>query len=175
MKLAFNFAIYCCGWWTALLGGNATALIALFLILLTHFALWRDLRDIFVILGFIFLGFALEWLFMVSRVLDYGSSLPPAWAICQWAMLATTLRYSLSVLAGWPLRAFLVGAISAPVVYANSVYYGPVEWARASWEAMLILAACCGPLVAVTSGMLLPFLDRLDGGTALGTNPAGPD
>lgn len=165
MKLALNFTIYCCGWWTAVLGGNATALIALFVVLVLHFALWRDLRDIFVILGFIFIGFALEWIFMVHRVLDYGSNLPPAWAICQWAMLATTLRYSLSVLAGRPVLAFAVGGIVAPVVYTNSVYFGPVEWARAPWEAMLILAACCGTLVAVISGILIPVINQLEGST----------
>lgn len=164
MKQLLNFSMYFCGWWIAILGGNAMALVALFVILMSHFALWRDQRDIFIVLFFIFAGFLVEWLFMANRVLDYGSNLPPAWVICMWAMLATTLRYSLSFLVGRPLVAFATGLVLAPLVYSNSVYFGPAGWGREARESILILSLCWGPLAAAISGLVIPFVDRLDGG-----------
>lgn len=164
MKRTLNFAMYFCGWWIAILGGNALALIALFIILMSHFALWRDLRDIFVILLFIFAGCVVEWVFVTSDALDYQSNLPPAWVICMWAMLATVLRHSLYFLMWRPLPAFVVGALAAPLVYANSVYFGPADWGRAPWESALILSLVWGPLAALVSGVFVPMVDRLDGG-----------
>ncbi|MFC6634698.1 DUF2878 domain-containing protein [Microbulbifer taiwanensis] len=176
MKLVLNFSMYFCGWWIAILGGNAMALVALFVILVSHFALWRDQRDIFVVLFFIFAGFAMEWVYMASGVLDYGSNLPPAWVICMWAMLATTLRYSLSVLVGRPLLAFAAGLVLAPIVYTNSVYFGPADWGRTPWESMLILSVSWAPLAAVISGVVIPFIDQLDGGSeSLEVCPIGFD
>jgi len=163
MKQVLNFSMCFCGWWIAILGGNAMALIALFIILMSHFALWRDLRDIFVVLVFIFVGCAVEWLFMANRILDYGSNLPSAWVICMWAMLATTLRYSLAPLMGRPVLAFIAGALCAPVVYASSVHFGPAVWGRDMWESLLIIALCWGPLAAVVSGIFIPLIEQLDG------------
>lgn len=175
MKQLLNFSMYFCGWWIAILGGNAMALIALFVILLSHFALWRDLRDIFVVLVFIFLGFVIEWAFMANRILEYGSNLPPAWVICMWAMLATTLRYSLSPLMGRPLIAALVAFVVAPLVYANSVYFGPADWGRAHWESVLIISLVWSPLAAAISGMLVPVIEQLEGDDSPESYPAGFD
>ncbi|WP_346838955.1 DUF2878 domain-containing protein [Microbulbifer sp. SAOS-129_SWC] len=171
MKQVLNFSMFFCGWWIAIIGGNAMALIALFVILMSHFALWRDLRDIFVVLVFIFVGCVVEWLFVASRVIDYGSTLPPAWVICMWAMFATTLRCSLAPLMRRPLWAFVAGALVAPVVYANSVYFGPADWGRQMHESLLILSLCWGALAAVVSGIFIPLIDRLDGGDNEPLNP----
>jgi len=164
VKQVLNFSMVFCGWWTAILGGNAMALIALFVILMSHFALWRDLRDIFAVLFFIFAGFIMEWLFVINGVLDYGSSLPPAWVICLWAMLATTLRHSLSFLIARPLLAFVAGLVLAPLAYTNSVYFGPAEWGQPAWQAILILSLCWGALAALVGGLVVPFLNGLDAG-----------
>lgn len=164
MKVLINFFAYFCGWWIAILGGNALALLALFVVFLSHFALWRDVRDIFVILFFIFAGFAVEWGFMVSGALDYHSNLPPAWVICMWAMLATTVRHSLSFLMGRPWRAAAVALVLAPLVYANSVRFGPADWGRPAAQGMLILCAAWVPLAALISGWLVPAVNRLEGG-----------
>lgn len=164
MKLLVNFSMCLIGWWIAILGGNAMALIALFIILMTHFTLWRDLRDIFVVLVFIFVGFAMEWAFIANRVLDYGSNLPPVWVICMWAMFATALRHSLSPLMERPLLAFVFGVVMAPLVYTNSVQFGFAEWAREPWVAVLIISLCWGALAALASGVFIPFINQLDGG-----------
>ncbi|WP_250459490.1 DUF2878 domain-containing protein [Microbulbifer litoralis] len=175
MKQVLNFSMYFCGWWIAILGGNAMALIALFVILMSHFSLWRDLRDIFVVLLFIFAGVVIEWAFMANRVLDYGANLPPAWVVCMWAMLATTLRYSLSPLIGRPLLAGLFAFVMAPLVYANSVHFGPADWGRGPRESVLIISLVWAPLAAVISGVLVPLIDRLGEDTPPQVYPAGLD
>lgn len=158
IKMLFNFCLCIGGWWVALLYGNALALIALFVVLMTHFALWRDIRDIFVVLGFIFCGFAIECLFMTYGVQDYPSSLPPAWVICIWAMLGTTIRYSLGFLMGKPLQAAIVAMVVAPLVYLNNVYFGPGRWARPVWECLLLISLVWGILAALISGVLVPLM-----------------
>ncbi|MCK7598446.1 DUF2878 domain-containing protein [Microbulbifer sp. CAU 1566] len=160
-KLA-NFALFVAGWWTALLYGNAMALIALFLVLALHFVMWRDVRDIFIILGFIFCGFAIEWGFMASGVQDYHSNLPPAWAICIWAMLATTMRYSLSWLISKPGYAALTGLLVAPVFYFNSVHFGPAGWGRPVWQCLLSIALVWSLLAAFLSSVLVPLVEQME-------------
>ena len=160
-KLA-NFALFVVGWWTALLYGNAMALIALFLVLMLHFVMWRDVRDIFIVLGFIFCGFAIEWAFMASGVQDYHSNLPPAWSICIWAMLATTIRYSLSWLLSKPLWSALVALLVAPAFYFNTVYFGSAGWGRPIWQCLLAIAVVWGLLAALISGVLIPLVDQME-------------
>ncbi|MBN8432398.1 DUF2878 domain-containing protein [Microbulbifer salipaludis] len=160
-KLA-NFTLFVAGWWMALLYGNALALIALFVVVMLHFVIWRDVRDIFVILGFIFCGFAVEWAFMANGVQEYRSSLPPAWVICIWAMLATTMRYSLAWLVNKPLWAALVGFLVAPAFYFNSVQFGPAAWGRPVWECLLAIALVWGLLAAFLSGVLIPLIEQMD-------------
>ncbi|WGL18080.1 DUF2878 domain-containing protein [Microbulbifer bruguierae] len=160
-KLA-NFMLFLAGWWTALLYGNALALIALFVVLMLHFILWRDVRDIFIILVFIFCGFGIEWAFMASGVQDYRSNLPPAWVICIWAMLATIMRYSLSWLVNKPLWAALVGLLIAPVFYYNSVQFGPAGWSRPMWQCLLVISLVWGGLAAFISGVLVPIIEQME-------------
>lgn len=162
-KKLVNFSLFVAGWWGALLYGNALALIALFLVLMLHFVMWRDMRDIFVILGFIFCGFAVELAFMANGVLDYRSNLPPAWAICIWAMLGTTIRYSLGILVHKPVQAALTGLIVAPLFYLNSVHFGPASWGRPMWQCLLAIAAVWALLAAFISGILVPLIEQSDG------------
>ncbi|WP_226667928.1 DUF2878 domain-containing protein [Microbulbifer aggregans] len=161
-KKLVNFSLFIAGWWVALLYGNALALIALFVVLMLHFVMWRDMRDIFLILGFIFCGFGVEWAFMANGVQDYRSNLPPAWAICIWAMLATTVRYSLGFLMRRPLHAALTGVIAAPLFYFNSVHFGPAGWGRPVWQCLLAIALVWGLLGAIISGVLVPLVEQTD-------------
>ncbi|WP_158681548.1 DUF2878 domain-containing protein [Microbulbifer pacificus] len=161
-KKLVNFTLFVAGWWTAVLYGNALALIALFVVLMVHFILWRDVRDIFLVLGFIFCGFGVEWAFMASGVQDYHSNLPPAWSICIWAMLATTIRYSLSWLVNKPRWAALAGLLFAPAFYFNSVQFGPADWGRPVWECLLAIALVWCALAALVSGVLVPALEQMD-------------
>lgn len=161
-KVLVNFTLFVAGWWAALLYGNALALIALFLVLMVHFFLWRDVRDIFLVLGFIFCGFGVEWAFMANGVQDYHSNLPPAWVICIWAMLATTIRYSLSWLISKPRWAALTGLLAAPAFYFNSVQFGPAGWGRPMWECLLVIALVWCGLAALISSVLVPAIERMD-------------
>ena len=163
-KKLVNFSLFVAGWWIALLYGNALALIALFVVLMLHFVMWRDMRDIFVILSFIFCGFGIEWAFMANGVQDYRSNLPPAWAICIWAMLATTIRYSLGFMVRKPLRAALAGLVIAPLFYFNSVYFGPAGWGRPIWQCLLAVAVVWALLAAFICGILVPLIEQPGGG-----------
>ena len=138
------------------------ALIALFLVLMLHFVMWRDVRDIFIVLGFIFCGFGVEWAFMASGVQDHRSNLPPAWSICIWAMLATTVRYSLSWLMNKPLWSALAALLLAPAFYFNSVHFGPAGWGRPVWQCLLSIALVWGLLAAFISGVLVPLIDQME-------------
>jgi len=169
-KLA-NFLLFVAGWWTALLYGNAPALIALFLVLMLHFVLWRDVRDIFLILSFIFIGFGIEWSFMATDVQDYRSNLPPAWAICIWAMLATIMRYSFAFLMRRPLLAALSGLFLAPAFYFNSVHFGPADWGRPMWQCLLVIALVWSVLAAFISGVLVPLMETAGGNRAVIQEP----
>ncbi|WOX06582.1 DUF2878 domain-containing protein [Microbulbifer pacificus] len=161
-KKLINFTLFVAGWWTALLYGNALALIALFLVLMVHFILWRDVRDIFLILGFIFCGFGVEWAFMAYGVQDYHSNLPPAWSVCIWAMLATTMRYSLSWLVNKPLLAALAGLLVAPAFYFNTVQFGLAGWGRPMWECLLVIALVWCALAALISAVLVPAIEQME-------------
>lgn len=160
-KLA-NFALFVLGWWAALLYGNAMALIALFLVLMLHFLMWRDIQDIFVVLGFIFCGFGVEWAFMAGGVLDYGANLPPAWPICIWAMLSITIRHSLAWLVGNRLWSVVTGFLVAPAFYANSIYFGPASWGQPLWQSLLIIALVWGLLAGCISQVMLTFVEKVE-------------
>ncbi|WP_043317631.1 DUF2878 domain-containing protein [Microbulbifer sp. HZ11] len=161
-KKLVNFALFVIGWWTALLYGNAMALIALFLVLMLHFLMWRDIQDIFVVLGFIFCGFGVEWAFMASGVLDYGSNLPPAWSICIWAMLSITVRHSLAWLVGAPLWCVLAGLLLAPAFYANSIYFGPANWGLPTWQCLLVISLVWGLFAACVSRIMLTLMRTME-------------
>lgn len=160
-KLA-NFPLFVAGWWAALLYGNGAAVVALFIVLMLHFIVWRDVRDMFVILAFIFCGFGVEWAFMANGVQEYHSNLPPAWSICIWAMLATTVRYSLSWLVHKPLLATVVALLVAPAFYFNSVYFGPAGWGRPVWQCLLVIALVWGLMAAFICGILMPMIEQMD-------------
>lgn len=160
-KKLVNLSLFVVGWWVALLYGNALALIALFFVLVLHFVMWRDLRDVFLILGFIFCGFGVEWAFMATGVQDYRSNLPPAWSICIWAMLATTMRYSLDFLMRRPLHAAFAGLVVAPLFYLNTVHFGLATWGRPVWVCLLAIALVWAGLGTFFSGVMLPLIDQM--------------
>ncbi|MFD1215103.1 MULTISPECIES: DUF2878 domain-containing protein [Microbulbifer] len=158
-KKLVNFLLFVAGWWTALLFGNAPALIALFTVLMLHFVLWRDVRDIFLVLSFIFIGFGIEWAFMAADVHHYRTNLPPAWSICIWAMLATVVRHFLSPVIKRPFFAAILSAVAAPAFYCNSVYFAPLDWGRPVWQCLLVIALVWSLLAAFISGVLVPLLE----------------
>lgn len=120
LKSLANAALFQCGWFACVLGGDSLWLLVGLAVLAVHL-LWISswAEDGRLILGVTLLGTALDSVLRSLGVFEFSEPGPliPVWLMLLWALLATTLRHCLawSTRPWW--RAALLGALGGPLSY----------------------------------------------------------
>jgi len=124
LKNLANAALFQCGWFACVMGGDSLWLLLGLVVLAIHL-LWITswAAEGRLILSVTVLGTLLDTLLRTLGVFEFSEPGPviPGWLILLWALLATTLRHCLawSARAWW--RAALRGAMGGPASsYAGS-------------------------------------------------------
>ncbi|MBA1294285.1 DUF2878 domain-containing protein [Pseudomonas lurida] len=120
LKTVANAALFQCGWFACVLGGDSLWLLVGVVVLAVHL-LWISswAEDGALIIGVTLAGTVLDTLLRVSGVFQFSEPGPliPFWLMLLWALLATTLRHCLAWSAQpWWLAA-LLGAVGGPLSY----------------------------------------------------------
>ena len=120
LKQLANAALFQCGWFACVLGGDSRWLlvgVAALIIHLLWISAWSE--DGLVILAVTVLGTVVDTTLRSLGVFHFGVAGPliPFWLIMLWALLATTLRHCLAWSAQPWWRASLLGALGGPLSY----------------------------------------------------------
>ena len=143
LKPLANAALFQCGWFACVLGGDSRWLLVGVAVLAIHL-LWISSwsKDGRAILAVTVLGTAVD---TVLRALDvFHFSLPgpliPVWLMLLWALLATTLRHCLAWSAQPWWRASVLGALGGPLSYYAGSQLAGVRFGYATVPTLLGLA-----------------------------------
>ena len=120
LKPLANAALFQCGWFACVLGGDSAWLLVGLAVLVIHL-LWISswAEDGALIVGVMLAGTLLDSALRAAGVFQFGEPGPliPFWLMLLWALLATTLRHCLAWTARPWWRAALLGALGGPLSY----------------------------------------------------------
>ena len=120
LKSLANAALFQCGWFACVLGGDSLWLLVGLAVLLVNLLWISSLADDGVlIVGVTLAGTVLDTLLRTLGVFHFSEPGPliPFWLMLLWALLATTLRHCLAWSARPWWRAALLGAVGGPLSY----------------------------------------------------------
>ncbi|MBN2993856.1 DUF2878 domain-containing protein [Pseudomonas cedrina subsp. fulgida] len=143
LKTLANAALFQCGWFACVLGGDSGWLLVGLAALAIHL-LWISswARDGRLILGVTLLGTLVDSVLRNLGFFQFNEPGPliPFWLIVLWALLATTLRHCLawSTQPWW--RAALLGAVGGPMSYYAGSQLAGVSFGYALWPSLFGLA-----------------------------------
>ena len=118
LKSLANAALFQCGWFACVLGGDSPWLLAGLAVLLIHLLWISSLTDEgALIIGVTLAGTLLDTLLRTLGVFHFSEPGPliPFWLMLLWALLGTTLRHCLAWSARPWWRAALLGAVGGPL------------------------------------------------------------
>ena len=120
LKTLANAALFQCGWFACVLGGDSLWLLVGLAVLAVHL-LWISAwaEDGVLIISVMLVGTAVDTLLRAVGVFQFSEPGPliPFWLMLLWALLATTLRHCLAWSAQPWWRASLLGAVGGPLSY----------------------------------------------------------
>ena len=120
LKTLANAALFQCGWFACVLGGDSLWLLVGLAVLAVHL-LWISAwaKDGVLIISVMLVGTAVDTLLRAVGVFQFSEPGPliPFWLMLLWALLATTLRHCLAWSARPRWRAALLGAMGGPLSY----------------------------------------------------------
>ena len=120
LKPLANAALFQCGWFACVLGGDSAWLLVGLAVLVIHM-LWISswAEDGALIVGVMLAGTLLDSALRALGVFQFSAPGPliPFWLMLLWALLATTLRHCLAWTARPWWRAALLGAVGGPLSY----------------------------------------------------------
>jgi len=120
LKTLANAALFQCGWFACVLGGDSLWLLVGLAVLAVHL-LWISAwaEDGVLIISVMLVGTAVDTLLRAVGVFQFSEPGPliPFWLMLLWALLATTLRHCLAWSARPRWRAALLGAMGGPLSY----------------------------------------------------------
>jgi len=168
LKSLANAALFQCGWFACVLGGDSPWLLAGLAVLLIHLLWISSLTDEgALIIGVTLAGTLLDTLLRTLGVFHFSEPGPliPFWLMLLWALLGTTLRHCLAWSARPWWRAALLGAVGGPLSYYAGSQLAGVQFGYGLGPTMVGLAvlwAVVFPLLAAaaTSGELPTTLKR---------------
>ncbi|CRM80675.1 hypothetical protein [Pseudomonas sp. 31 R 17] len=168
LKSLANAALFQCGWFACVLGGDSPWLLAGLAVLLIHLLWISSLTDEgALIIGVTLAGTLLDTLLRTLGVFHFSEPGPliPFWLMLLWALLGTTLRHCLAWSARPWWRAALLGAVGGPLSYYAGSQLAGVQFGYGLGPTMVGLAvlwAVVFPLLAAaaTSGELPTALKR---------------
>ncbi|PKH27338.1 DUF2878 domain-containing protein [Pseudomonas fluorescens] len=168
LKSLANAALFQCGWFACVLGGDSLWLLVGLAVLLVHLLWISSLTDEgALIIGVTLAGTLLDTLLRTLGVFHFSEPGPliPFWLMLLWALLATTLRHCLAWSARPWWRAALLGAVGGPLSYYAGSELAGVQFGYGLGPTMVGLAvlwAMVFPLLAAaaTRGELPTTLKR---------------
>ncbi|CRM36523.1 hypothetical protein [Pseudomonas sp. 37 R 15] len=168
LKSLANAALFQCGWFACVLGGDSLWLLVGLAVLLVHLLWISSLTDEgTLIIGVTLAGTLLDTLLRTLGVFHFSEPGPliPFWLMLLWALLATTLRHCLAWSARPWWRAALLGAVGGPLSYYAGSQLAGVQFGYGLGPTMVGLAvlwAVVFPLLAAaaTRGELPTTLKR---------------
>ena len=120
LKPLANAALFQCGWFACVLGGDSAWLLVGLAVLAVHL-LWISswAEDGALIVGVMLAGTLLDSALRALGVFQFSEPGPliPFWLMLLWALLATTLRHCLAWTARPWWRAAVLGALGGPLSY----------------------------------------------------------
>lgn len=131
LKNLANAALFQCGWFACVLGGDGPWLLIGVAVLAAHL-LWISswAKDGALIIGVTVAGTLLDTLLRALGVFQFSEPGPliPFWLMLLWALLATTLRHCLAWSARPWWRAAVLGAVGGPLSYYAGSQLAGVEF-----------------------------------------------
>lgn len=157
LKSLANAALFQCGWFACVLGGDTLWLLVGLAVLLVHLLWISSLTDEgALIIGVTLAGTLLDTLLRTLGVFHFSEPGPliPFWLMLLWALLATTLRHCLAWSARPWWRAALLGAVGGPLSYYAGSQLAGVQFGYGLGPTMVGLAvlwAVVFPLLAAAA------------------------
>ncbi|MGY2042612.1 DUF2878 domain-containing protein [Pseudomonas pergaminensis] len=143
LKTLANAALFQCGWFACVLGGDSAWLLVGLAVLAVHL-LWIGswAADARLILSVTVLGTLLDTALRTLGVFQFTEPGPliPFWLILLWALLATTLRHCLAWSACPWWRAAVLGAFGGPLSYYAGSQLAGVQFGYGLAPTMAALA-----------------------------------
>ncbi|EFQ65188.1 MULTISPECIES: DUF2878 domain-containing protein [Pseudomonas] len=143
LKTLANAALFQCGWFACVLGGDSPWLLVAVAVLIIHL-LWISsaAEDGVLIIGVTLAGTLLDTLLRSLGVFHFSEPGPliPFWLMLLWALLATTLHHCLAWSARPWWRAALLGAVGGPLSYYAGSQLAGVEFGYGLGPTMALLA-----------------------------------
>ncbi|MBE8590143.1 DUF2878 domain-containing protein [Pseudomonas sp. MAFF 301449] len=143
LKNLANAALFQCGWFACVLGGDSGWLLVGLAALAVHL-LWISswAEDGRLILSVTVLGTLLDTALRTLGVFQFTEPGPliPFWLMLLWALLATTLRHCLAWSTRPRWRAALLGAVGGPMSYYAGSQLAGVSFGYALWPSLFGLA-----------------------------------
>jgi hypothetical protein len=143
LKNLANAALFQCGWFACVLGGDSGWLLVGLAALAIHL-LWISswAEDGRLILSVTVLGTLLDTTLRTLGVFHFTEPGPliPFWLMLLWALLATTLRHCLAWSTRPRWRAALLGAVGGPMSYYAGSQLAGVSFGYALWPSLFGLA-----------------------------------
>ena len=155
-KTLVNAALFQCGWFASVMGGNGPWLLVGLAALGVHL-LWTTTvsQEGQALLAVTLLGTLIDTLLRTFGVFHFSQPGPliPFWLILLWALLATTLGHCLAWSARPWWRASLLGAIGGPLSYYAGSQLAGVSFGYGTTPSLIGLA--------LLWALLFPMLHRL--------------
>ncbi|AZF03532.1 DUF2878 domain-containing protein [Pseudomonas sp. R5-89-07] len=134
LKTLANAALFQCGWFACVLGGDGPWLLAGLAVLVVNLLWIISLADDGALIVSVTLaGTVLDTLLRTLGVFHFSEPGPliPFWLMLLWALLATTLRHCLAWTARPWWRAALLGAVGGPLSYYAGSQLADVQFGYA--------------------------------------------
>ncbi|USW95332.1 DUF2878 domain-containing protein [Pseudomonas proteolytica] len=143
LKNLANAALFQCGWFACVMGGDSLWLLLGLVVLAIHL-LWITswAAEGRLILSVTVLGTLLDTLLRTVGVFEFSEPGPliPWWLIVLWALLATTLRHCLAWSARPWWRASLLGGVGGPLSYYAGSQLAGVSFGFATAPTLVAIA-----------------------------------
>ncbi|MBP1127653.1 MULTISPECIES: DUF2878 domain-containing protein [Pseudomonas] len=143
LKSLANAALFQCGWFACVLGGDSLWLLVGLAVLAIHL-LWisSSAEDGVLIISVTLVGTLLDTALRALGVFHFNEPGPliPFWLMLLWALLATTLHHCLAWSARPWWRAALLGAMGGPASYYAGSQLAGVQFGYATGPTMAGLA-----------------------------------
>ena len=178
MKLTVNFLAFLAGWFGSVLGAAAgmpwVGPVIVLMVALLHLTIVpQPAKELRLLLAALLIGTVIDSLATAMGWLSFNTGivvegLAPYWMAIMWVGFATTLNTCMRWLRPYPVLAFFLGLVGAPLVYGLGAKLGALTL---STEPMALLGL--GLSWAIALPLLYRLAKRFDGTlTATGAMPA---
>ncbi|MGY2291394.1 DUF2878 domain-containing protein [Pseudomonas sp. SDO528_S397] len=155
LKQLANAALFQCGWFACVLGGDSAWLGVGVVILIIHLRGLGTWAEAPLILAVTLVGTVIDTSLRTLGVFHFEGHGPliPFWLVLLWALLATTLRHCLAWSARPWWRASLLGAVGGPLSYYAGSQLAGVSFGYATLPTLAGLAVLWAGVFVLLHGL----------------------